>query len=83
MASDSARSASRSKTSLLPVCCLCQLVLDETGPSFGQEHWVTQGAYRDTHGALPADSLLTHTYCPPCFTRVMDKIHVWQEVSRS
>jgi hypothetical protein len=91
MASDSvfprtpeACSASRSKISLLPVCCVCQLVLDETGPSVGQEHWVTQGAYRDTHGALPADSLLTHTYCPPCFMRVMDKIHAWQEgVSRS
>lgn len=81
MASDSvfaqttheAPSASRSPISLLPVCCICQLVLDETGPSLGQERWVTQGAYRNTHGALPADSL-THTYCPPCFARVMDRI---------
>jgi hypothetical protein len=73
------RSVSRSKASLLPVCCICQLVLDETGPSLGQEQWVTQGTYQKTHGALPPDSLLTHTYCPPCFRRVMERIHEWQE----
>jgi hypothetical protein len=61
-------------TSLLSVCCICGLLRDETGPSLDDERWVTQRTYRKTHGVNPADCLLTHTYCPECFTQVMDRI---------
>jgi hypothetical protein len=67
-------SASRSKTSLLPICCICGLLRDEIGPSLDQERWVTQRTYRKIYGVHPADCLLTHTYCPACFTQVIERV---------
>lgn len=69
-----APSASRKMPSLLPVCCMCGLVRDETGYSLDHERWVTRRTYRKTHGAMPADCVLTHTYCPNCFTQSMDRM---------
>ena len=69
-----APSASRKKPSLLAVCCMCALVRDETGYSIDHERWVTRRTYRKTHGAMPDDCVLTHTYCPNCFTQVMDRM---------
>ena len=69
-----ASSASRPKTTMLHVCCVCRLVLDETRPSLDQARWVTQRTLQMTHGVNPADCLLTHTYCPVCFTQVMDRM---------
>lgn len=68
-----ASSASGRETLMLPVCCICGLLRDETGASLDCERWVTQRAYRQTYGVDPADCLLTHTYCPDCFTQVMDR----------
>ena len=68
-----ASSASGRETLMLPVCCICGLLRDETGASLDGERWVTQLAYRQTYGVDPADCLLTHTYCPDCFTQVMDR----------
>jgi hypothetical protein len=67
-----ALSDSRRETTLVPVCCMCGLLRDDTGPSFDDECWVTQRKYRNIHGRNPADCLLTHTYCPGCFTQFMD-----------
>ena len=66
--------ASRREMVLLPVCCVCRLIRDETRSSLHREHWVTERTYRKTHGVNPADCLLTHTYCPKCFTQVMARI---------
>lgn len=71
-------SASRKKTSLLPVCCLCQLIRDEVGPSLDSARWVKQRTNRKTHGINPADRFQTHTYCPGCFTQVMHTIRAAQ-----
>jgi hypothetical protein len=68
-----APSVSRRETALLPVCCMCGLLRDDTRPSLDDERWVTQRTYQTTHGVNPADCLLTHTYCPGCFTQVMDR----------
>ena len=59
---------------LLPVCCLCSKIRDETGSSPDREHWVTPRTYRQTHGVKLANFPLTHTFCPQCFTQVMDRI---------
>jgi len=69
-----APSASKIKPSLLPVCCMCGLVQDKTGHSLNHERWVTRRTYRKTYGAIPADCVLTHTYCPTCFTWFMDRM---------
>ena len=62
------------ETSMLPVCCICELLRDQTGASLDCERWVTQRTYRQTYGVNPADCLLTHSYFPDCFTQVMDRI---------
>lgn len=59
---------------LLPVCCVCGLVRDDTKFSSGRELWVTQRTYRETHGANPAQLALTHTYCPKCFMKVQETV---------
>jgi hypothetical protein len=59
---------------LLSVCCLCRKIRDETRSSPDREHWVTQRTYRQTHGVKLANFPLTHTYCPPCFTKFMDTL---------
>jgi hypothetical protein len=62
------------KPKMLPVCCVCELIRDETGPSLNRERWVTPWTYRTTHGVNPADFSLIHTYCPKCFTKVMSPV---------
>ena len=57
---------------VLTVCCVCELIRDETGSSPNRERWVTPRTYRRTHGMNPADFPLTHTYCLKCFTKVQD-----------
>jgi len=73
-----ASSASRNETPLLPVCCSCRLIRDEIGASPDRARWVTQRTYRKTHGVNPASCLQTHTYCPGCFTQVMETIRATQ-----
>jgi hypothetical protein len=69
---------------LLPVCCICDHIRDETGPSPGREHWVTQRTYRKSHGINPADFPLTHTYCLKCFTKFQDTLrHSYREIGTS
>ena len=57
---------------MLPVCCVCRLIRDETGSSPDRERWVTPRTYRTTHGINPADCPLTHTYCLTCFTKAQE-----------
>ena len=59
---------------MLPVCCVCELIRDETGSSPARECWVTPRTYRTTHGVNPADCLLTHTYCQKCFTKAQETV---------
>ena len=73
-----APSASRKEAPLLPVCCLCRLIRDEIGASPDRARWVTQRTYRKTHGVNPANCFQTHTYCPGCFTQVMETLRATQ-----
>lgn len=59
---------------LLPVCCICGLVRDDTGFPPCPDRWVDQRAYRNTHGVNPTEFPLTHTYCPECFTHVQEAV---------
>ena len=64
--------ASKREISMLPVCCLCRLIRDEQRVSLDRERWVTRRTYLKTHGVNPADCVLAYTYCPSCFTQVME-----------
>ena len=57
---------------LLPVCCVCRVVRDDTRLSPSRELWVTPQTYHKTHGVNPTELAQTHTYCPNCFTKVRD-----------
>ncbi|TKB94345.1 MAG: hypothetical protein E8D41_03920 [Nitrospira sp.] len=59
---------------LLPICCACGLIRDDTRFSPGRELWITQRTYRKTHGINPADLALSHTYCPNCLTKVEETV---------
>ena len=59
---------------LLPVCCVCGLIRDETGSTPGSDRWMTERMYRETHGINPADFPLTHTYCLTCFTKAQETV---------
>ena len=59
--------------SLVSACSACGLIR-EGGDSSGQEHWITKRMYVETHGRTLADSHLTHTYCPACFTDFMERV---------
>ena len=59
---------------MLPSCCVCGLIRDETGSFPGRERWVRPRTYRTTHGVNPVDFPLTHTYCPKCFTQAMGTV---------
>ena len=63
-----------SAPTLLPVCCVCKRIRDETGSSPDRERWVTQRAYRTTYGVNPAELPLTHTYCSTCFTKAQETV---------
>ncbi len=54
---------------LLPVCCVCGLVRDETDPLSHRTLWVTPGSYRKTHHLHSINIPFTHTYCPACFRK--------------
>lgn len=57
---------------LLPVCCVCGLIRDDTRLSPDRELWVTHRTYHETHGVNPTELAHTHTYCQNCFTKVQD-----------
>lgn len=66
---------------LLPVCCVCRLIRDDTGLTPGPKRWITQRTYRKTYGVNPADAPLTHTYCLTCFTKAQEAVkRYFQEI---
>ena len=59
---------------LLPVCCVCGLVRDETDSSSHRTLWVTPGSYRRAHNVHSTDLRFTHTYCPDCFLQAQNRM---------
>jgi hypothetical protein len=59
---------------LLPVCCICGFIRDETGCRPQHGPWVTPRTYQKIHGGNLADFSLTHTYCPKCLVKVQKTV---------
>ena len=68
---------------LLPICCVCGLIRDESGYRPHYARWVAQRIYRKTHGVNPSTLALTHTYCPNCFTKVQGTVRQYFREIRS
>ena len=69
---------------LLPVCCACRLVRDETDSPSHRTLWITPGSYRRTHNVHSTNLLFTHTYCPDCLLQAHNRMREFfkeQEVS--
>jgi hypothetical protein len=59
---------------LLPICCVCGLIRDDTRCSPSREPWIMQRTYHETYGVHPLELVLTHTYCPICYTKAHDSV---------
>jgi hypothetical protein len=59
---------------LLPICCGCKLIRDDTRLSSGRKLWITPQTYRETHGVNPDELAITHTSCPECFAKAHDTV---------
>src|SRR5215210_5765165 len=59
---------------LLPLCCVCGLIRDDTRFSPGRELWIAQRTYHESYGVHPAELALTHTYSPTCYTKAHDSV---------
>ena len=55
---------------ILPVCCVCGLIRDDTGVEKGKGEWmkVDQFVIQNTEAEV------SHTYCPKCYTTAMEDI---------
>lgn len=76
------RSATLIAPRLLPVCCVCGLIRDETR-SLHRERWVSPRTYRQTHGVHSTQLAQTHTYCPACFTKAQETMQQYFREIRS
>lgn len=61
---------------LLPVCCMCGFIRDETGCRPQHGRWVAPRAYQKILGENLADFSLTHTYCPKCLVKVQKTVRL-------
>src|SRR5512135_888322 len=48
---------------ILPVCCFCQKIRDDTGTEAGQGLWHEFRIYVVAHKVRPEDITFSHTYC--------------------
>ncbi len=62
---------------ILPVCCVCGLIRDDTGCEHGKGTWmkVDQFITRKT------DARVSHSYCPKCYDKAMEKLERDAEAS--
>jgi hypothetical protein len=53
---------------ILPVCCFCQKVRDDSGTEAGQGLWQEFRIYMVAHKLRPEDISFSHTYCHDCLS---------------
>jgi hypothetical protein len=46
------------------ICCVCGEVRDDIS---GDRSWKGMRDYMSKYGFLEGDSIISHTFCPPCF----------------
>lgn len=68
------KSATLRAAKMLPICCVCGRIRDETKSTLRRERWVSPRTYRQTHGVDSTKLALTHTYCLKCFAKVQEEV---------
>lgn len=56
---------------ILPICCVCGLIRDDTGVASGQGPWLKAGQYL----CQRTSTKVTHSYCPKCYAKVMQELN--------
>lgn len=69
-------------TRILPVCCVCGLIRDDTGSLPGRRSRVSWRLYRRIHNARSTERLLTHGYCPAGFPQAQDNMRAFFKEQR-
>ena len=59
---------------LIPVCCVCGLIRDDSRSAPIHTRWITLKAYRLAHNVRSNELFFTHTYCPDCLAKVYEKL---------
>ena len=54
---------------ILPVCCVCGLIRDDTGVEHGKGKWLKV----DKFVIKNTDAQVSHTYCPKCYDKAMEE----------
>lgn len=55
---------------IIPMCCMCKKIRDDTGKSPGQGHWVPVEQFINEHARLD----ITSSYCPACAQKALKEI---------
>lgn len=55
---------------ILPVCCVCGLIRDDTGVDHGQGVWLNAGQYL----CKRTSTKVSHGYCPKCFAKAEQEL---------
>ncbi len=51
---------------ILPICCFCEKIRDDTGMEAGKGLWKEFRIYMVAHKLKPEDIAFSHTYCHIC-----------------
>ncbi len=54
---------------ILPVCCVCKKIRDDTGKEHGTGKWMSLESYLTTKSKID----ITHTYCPECAKKIQEE----------
>jgi YesN/AraC family two-component response regulator len=60
----------KSYENILPVCCVCKSIRDDSGSQPGKGRWVSVEKYIHSKGKMD----ITSTYCPECARKAMEEI---------
>ena len=55
---------------ILPVCCVCGLIRDDTGTEHGKGEWMKV----DKFVTQKTDAQVSHSYCPKCHVKAMEDL---------
>jgi len=60
---------------ILPVCCVCKKIRDDTGKEHGTGEWMSPEDYLTTKSKID----ITHTYCPECAKKIQEEYEDFME----
>ena len=59
---------------VLPACCVCGLIRDDTRSVPSRTTWITLKEYRHAYHVQSKELLFTHTFCPDCLAQIRDRL---------